>query len=117
MGPSLDPGIALPQGRHLCLDTAGSLGRYNISGAGNSVASSTVLVCFRDLVGNSTVGSGFDVPATVPIAKAAPAILAGSTWYFQLWYRDTPKARPGFREPEQRLSCDVPVMSMVRAGR
>ncbi|MEZ6003464.1 MAG: hypothetical protein R3F17_12720 [Planctomycetota bacterium] len=103
---SLDPGIALPQGGHLCLDTAGSLGRYNISGAGNSIGQFDGAGVLQNLVGNSTVGSGFDVPATVPIA-GSPAILTGSTWYFQLWYRDTP-AGPGSANLSNGLAVTFP---------
>ncbi|MEZ6002890.1 MAG: hypothetical protein R3F33_01775 [Planctomycetota bacterium] len=85
----VDPGLALPQGGHLCLDTAQSLGRYNVSGVLNSVGQFDGSGVLQNLVGTSAVGSGFDVPATVPIA-GNPAIMAGDTWYFQLWYRDTP---------------------------
>jgi len=41
----------------------------------------------QNQVGTSTVGSGFDVPATVPIT-GSPTISAGSTWHFQLWHRE-----------------------------
>jgi hypothetical protein len=39
--------------------------------------------------GTSTTGFGFDVPSTIPDTVPI-AILAGDTWHFQCWYRDTP---------------------------
>jgi hypothetical protein len=42
---------------------------------------------FQNLAGTSSVGSGFDVPAALPDPPAG-VISAGSTWNFQLWYRD-----------------------------
>ena len=86
---STTPGLVLSQGR-LCLDLSGSnvVGRYNVAGGPwNSIGrfdSAGVLV---NLAGTSTVGTGFDVPDSVPIA-GAPTIVSGSTWHFQLWLRD-----------------------------
>ena len=86
----VEPGMVLSQGR-LCLAVSGgnSIGRYNrSSGPMNSVGQFDGAGVLQNLVGTSTVGSGFDVPVTLPVA-GAPIILAGSTWHFQLWYRDT----------------------------
>ena len=52
-----------------------SVGQFN--GAG-------VLV---NLVGTSTVGTGFDVPLELPF-MGTPSIAIGQTWHFQLWHRD-----------------------------
>ncbi|MCB9907015.1 MAG: hypothetical protein H6830_04810 [Planctomycetes bacterium] len=84
-----DPGLALSNG-HLCLSVTGGnvFGRYNVpGGALNSVGSFDAGGVLQNLVGTSGVGSGYDVPVTVPIT-GSPAIVAGATWHFQLWYRD-----------------------------
>ncbi len=76
----------------LCLSVTGGnvFGRYNVTGGSlNSIGSFDAAGVFQNLVGTSTVGSGFDVPTTVPI-PANPTIMAGDTWHFQMWYRDTP---------------------------
>ena len=77
----------------LCLSvTMGNqFGRYNFGTDTNSIGQFDAAGVFQNLVGTatSTGGSGFDVPTTNPI-PGQPAIMAGSTWHFQLWYRDTP---------------------------
>ncbi len=40
---------------------------------------------FQNLAGTSSVGTGFDVPATIPTGIL---IQGGDLWHFQLWYRD-----------------------------
>ena len=77
----------------LCLSVTGGsvFGRYNVSGGPlNSIGAFDATGVFQNLVGTSTVGSGFDVPNTIPI-PGNPMIMAGDTWHFQLWYRDTPQ--------------------------
>ncbi|MBL4771043.1 MAG: S8 family serine peptidase [Planctomycetes bacterium] len=84
----VDPGAALGSGR-LCLDTSGgnTLGRYNVSGGAlNSIGVFGPFGSLQNLAGTSSVGTGFDVPLAVP--NNAASITVGSTWYFQLWYRD-----------------------------
>lgn len=79
-------------GGFLCLSVTGgnSFGRYNVTGGNlNSIGSFDASGVFQNLVGTSTVGSGYDVPNTVPIT-GSPTIMAGETWHFQGWYRDTP---------------------------
>ena len=86
-----DPGIVISNGR-LCLSITGGnvFGRYNVSGGPlNSIGSFDASGVMQNLVGTSSVGSGFDVPSSVPI-PGSPMITAGSTWHFQLWHRDTP---------------------------
>ncbi|HPF13537.1 MAG: DNRLRE domain-containing protein [Planctomycetes bacterium] len=86
---STSPGLAIGSG-HLCLSTTAPnvFGRYNIGGGPlNSVGLFDAGGVLQNLVGTSTVGSGFDVPATLPLA-GNPAITAGSTWHFQLWHRE-----------------------------
>ncbi|HRV83161.1 MAG TPA: formylglycine-generating enzyme family protein, partial [Planctomycetota bacterium] len=41
----------------------------------------------QNLGGTSTVGTGYDVPSTIPDSVPI-AITLGSTWHFQYWYRD-----------------------------
>jgi len=73
----------------LCL---GSFGRYNgASGAtGNSLGLFSASNVFNALGGNGDAsGEGFRVPTTLP-SPPGGSITAGSTWHFQLWYRDVP---------------------------
>ncbi|MEZ5975959.1 MAG: hypothetical protein R3F17_07835 [Planctomycetota bacterium] len=77
----------------LCLAGAPGLvfGRYNVAGNLNSLGLFDGAGVFKNLVGTSATGYGFDVPTNVPIAPlGSPAIMAGDTWYFQMWHRDTP---------------------------
>lgn len=79
-------------GGFLCLSITGGnvFGRYNVTGGNlNSIGSFDASGVFQNLVGTSTVGSGYDVPTNVPI-PGNPTIMAGETWHFQAWYRDTP---------------------------
>jgi hypothetical protein len=39
------------------------------------------------MAGTSSMGSGFDVPFNLPTPPNS-AISPGTTWHFQLWYRD-----------------------------
>ncbi len=86
-----DPGLVISNGR-LCLSITGGnvFGRYNVSGGPlNSIGAFDASGVMQNLVSTSSVGSGYDVPSTVPI-PGSPTITAGSTWHFQLWHRDTP---------------------------
>ncbi len=86
-----DPGLVISNGR-LCLSITGGnvFGRYNVTGGSfNSIGAFDASGVMQNLVGTSSVGSGYDVPSTVPI-PGSPTISAGSTWHFQLWHRDTP---------------------------
>ncbi|MEZ5973961.1 MAG: hypothetical protein R3E96_03695 [Planctomycetota bacterium] len=75
----------------LCLDVAGGgiLGRYNVvGGALNSIGVFDGDGRLVNAAGTSLAGVGYDVPAVLPL-PGSPAITAGSTWHFQLWYRDS----------------------------
>ena len=75
----------------LCLQLGGgaSIGRYNVPGGQfNSIGQFDASGVLQNLVGTSTTGTGYDVPSSVPIS-GTPTIMAGETWYFQMWYRDT----------------------------
>ncbi len=92
---SVANGILISNGL-LCLDqTPGNLfGRYNVAGGTlNSVGLFDAMGRFINLVGTSSGGAGFDVPLNLPF-PGNPAILAGDSFYFQMWYRDTPNG-PG----------------------
>lgn len=72
---------------NLCLD--GPQGRYNpaAGGARNSLGQFDSNGEFANLAGTSTTGFGFDVPVALPSPPGGD-IMGGSTWHFQLWYRD-----------------------------
>ncbi len=80
-----NPGLPISDGR-LCL--SGSLGRYNVNGTDmNSVGIFDAYGTFQNLANTSVLGSGFDVPTTLPLV-ANPTIAGGQTWHFQLWHRE-----------------------------
>jgi hypothetical protein len=84
------PGIALGSG-HLCFDLGAgqTFGRYNVSGtAMNSIGIYDAGGILQNIVGTSTVVSGFDVPSDLP--SIGGTIQVGQTWHFQVWHRDTP---------------------------
>ena len=81
----LSPGTSLGNGR-LCI--GGQIGRYNVVGSVlNSRGQFDSNGDFANLAGSGTSQNnfGFDVPAAAPFG----APLTGSTWYFQLWHRDS----------------------------
>jgi len=83
---ALDPGIPVSQG-NLCLGAP--IGRY-ASNAGpglSSIGRFDAAGVLQNLFGTSTTGTGFDVPAVLP-SPPGGIISSGSTWHFQLWYRD-----------------------------
>jgi hypothetical protein len=64
--------------------------RYNVpSTPMNSIGGFAASGTWINAVGTSTTGFGFDVPTMIPAAVPF-AIMAGDTWHFQGWYRDTP---------------------------
>jgi hypothetical protein len=83
---SVDPGVSVSDGR-LCLTAP--FGRYSpvAGGSLNSIGAFDVGGVFQNLGGSSSVGSGFDVPFTLP-SPPGGMISTGATWNFQLWYRD-----------------------------
>ena len=80
-----DPvGTLISNGR-FCL---GAFGRYNVAGSAfNSLGQFDGGGVLANLSGTSGSGLGFDVPRRVPMT-GSPQITSGSTWHFQLWYRD-----------------------------
>ncbi len=66
--------------------------RYNVAGTDmNSIGGFDAFGVMINASGTSTTGFGFDVPTTIP-ATVPILIMAGDTWHFQAWYRDTPAA-------------------------
>ena len=64
--------------------------RYNVAGTTmNSIGGFDATGTMINAAGTSTTGFGFDVPSTIPDSVPV-AIMAGDTWHFQGWYRDTP---------------------------
>jgi hypothetical protein len=63
--------------------------RFNVPGPMNSIGGFDASGTWVNVAGTSTTGFGFDVPVTIPAAIPI-AIMAGDTWHFQGWYRDTP---------------------------
>lgn len=73
----------------LCLSIQSfeKIGRHNVLGGGlNSIGLFDADGVLQNVAGTSSQGLGFDVPADLPFGGAA--IVAGSTWHFQLWFRD-----------------------------
>ena len=71
----------------LCLSTP--IGRYNAAAGGvrNSLGQFQAGGFLVNLVGTSVSGTGFDVPSLLPNPPGG-TIVGGSTWMFQLWFRD-----------------------------
>jgi V8-like Glu-specific endopeptidase len=96
-GPSGEFGYFLVSASHftgapvsdglLCLGTP--IGRYNPNAGAsmNSVGQFGSGGIFQNLAGTSTSGTGFDVPSNLPTPPGG-TITTGSSWHFQLWYRD-----------------------------
>lgn len=82
----MEPGVGVSDGQ-FCLTAP--FGRYGPSAGAslNSLGRFDGSGVFQNLAGTSASGSGFDVPSVLPNPPGG-AILAGSTWHFQLWYRD-----------------------------
>ncbi len=91
VGPEVTAGAPISNGLLCLVGTATSrIYRYNVAGTQwNSLGQFDTAGVLQSIAGNSTIGSGFDVPLTVPDAVPV-TIMGGDTWNFQLWYRDTP---------------------------
>ncbi|MDF1836600.1 MAG: hypothetical protein P1V35_01910 [Planctomycetota bacterium] len=92
---AFDPGVVTSLGNFCLIGQAGdAYYRFNqVGGAANSVGAFDATGMLQNLVGTSGpspgMSSGFDVPAGIPDVAPIP-ILAGDTWHFQVWHRDTP---------------------------
>lgn len=83
-------GVAVSSGL-LCLSSP--IGRYNAVAGGvrNSLGQFNLSGVLVNLAGTSTVATGFDVPGLLPNPPGG-TISIGSTWMFQMWYRDGPNS-------------------------
>ncbi len=89
-GNEVTPGMVISEGLN-CLVGTSTAQMFRYYGAGPesiSVGRFDGAGVLQNLTGTSLVGSGFDVPATIPSSISIP-IVSGDTWHFQLWYRDT----------------------------
>ncbi|MCP5020477.1 MAG: hypothetical protein GY930_01765 [bacterium] len=83
-----DPGTVVSNGEFCLIGGMSQFFRYNVAGTtANSVGLFDAAGVLQNAVGTSTVGSGFDVPNLIP--GSATMIMAGDTWHFQAWHRDT----------------------------
>ncbi|MDF1837631.1 MAG: SUMF1/EgtB/PvdO family nonheme iron enzyme [Planctomycetota bacterium] len=116
--PVATPGVPNSNGR-MCLVGApiATVHRYNVAGTGwNSLGQFDGAGVLQNQSGTSATGTGFDVPSTV--SHTLPVtIMAGDTWNFQLWYRDTPVG-PGSSNVSTGLAVTLgpaqPIAGMVQ---
>ncbi|MDF1839580.1 MAG: SUMF1/EgtB/PvdO family nonheme iron enzyme [Planctomycetota bacterium] len=121
-GGEATPGVVISNGL-LCLTgtPSATVYRYNVSGTEwNSLGRFDAAGVMQNLGGTSSLGSGFDVPSTIP--DTIPILItAGDTWYFQYWHRDTP-AGLGSSNFSTGLAVTfgllqpIPGMSLIPAG-
>ncbi|MDF1837035.1 MAG: formylglycine-generating enzyme family protein [Planctomycetota bacterium] len=109
VGSAASPGVLVSDGM-LCLVGSGTSARfgYNTSGGSNSMGLFDSAGTLQNIAGTSTVGSGFDVPDSIP-GSVPITIISGDTWHFQLWYRDTPSA-PGSSNFTNGVSVTFPTV-------
>ncbi|MCP5020768.1 MAG: hypothetical protein GY930_03235 [bacterium] len=90
VGTQATSGIVVSNGQFCLVGGSAQFFRYNVAGTDmNSIGGFNGSGVMINAVGTSTTGFGFDVPNTVP-ATVPVTIMAGDTWHFQGWYRDTP---------------------------
>jgi hypothetical protein len=82
----VDPGTPISNGM-LCLGSP--IGRYAPAAGGtfNSIGQFGAAGVLQNLSGTSTVGTGYDVLATLPTPPGG-MIQAGTSYFFQCWFRD-----------------------------
>ncbi len=95
VGNEATAGIVVSNGQFCLVGTpTAQFFRFNVAGTDmNSIGGFDATGTWINVSGTSTTGFGFDVPSTIPDSVPVP-IMAGDTWHFQGWYRDTP-AGPG----------------------
>ncbi|MCA9000722.1 MAG: hypothetical protein KDB61_02280 [Planctomycetes bacterium] len=89
-GNEATSGVAISNGTFCLIGTA-TAQTYPFSVAGtdmNSISGFDATGTMANASGTSTTGFGFDVPSTLP-GIVPITIMAGDTWHFQSWYRDT----------------------------
>ena len=90
VGNEATAGIPISNGQFCLVGTpTAQFFRYNVAGTDmNSIGGFDATGTMINAVGTSTTGFGYDVPSTIPDTVPL-AIMAGDTWHFQGWYRDT----------------------------
>jgi hypothetical protein len=103
-GNEATAGIGVSNGQSCLVGTpTAQFFRYNVAGTDmNSIGGFNASGVMINAVGTSATGFGFDVPSTIPAAVPVTT-MAGDTWHFQGWYRDTP-AGSGFSNFTNGLS-------------
>jgi hypothetical protein len=112
-GNEATSGVVISNGLNCLIGTGtAQMFRYNVGGSlSNSVGRFDNSGVFQNLVGTSTVGSGFDVPDTIP-GNTPIMILSGDTWHFQVWHRDS-AVQSGDSNFSNGLSVTFPVAPPV----
>ena len=84
-------GMPISNGQFCLIGTAtAQFFRFNVAGTDmNSMGGFDATGTMLNAAGTSATGFGFDVPSTLPAGVPIP-VLAGDTWHFQGWYKDTP---------------------------
>ncbi|MCP5024146.1 MAG: formylglycine-generating enzyme family protein [bacterium] len=121
VGNEATASVAISNGMFCLIGTGtATFYRYNVSGGGsNSLGQFDGVGVLQNLVGTSTVGSGFDVPGTIP-GSVPITITSGDTWHFQAWYRDSPAAQGtsnfsnGLSVTFPTVGPTVPIAGMVQ---
>ncbi len=86
VGTEAQAGIPISNGQFCLVGSGGIFYRYNVAGTSmNSIGGFDASGTLVNSVGTSATGTGFDIPSTI----TSFAIMAGDTWHFQCWYRDT----------------------------
>ncbi len=90
-GNEATAGVAISDGLFCLVGTpTAAFYRYNVAGSPmNSIGGFDATGTWINTSGTSSTGFGFDVPGTIP-SGVPITIMAGDTWHFQGWYRDTP---------------------------
>ncbi len=92
VGNYASAGQAISDGLFCLVGSGGSFGRYVVAGTTrNSMGLFDAAGNLENMVGTGGAsGYGFDVPTDVHLAGYPPStIMAGDTYHFQAWYRDT----------------------------
>jgi formylglycine-generating enzyme required for sulfatase activity len=112
-GNEATSGVVISNGLNCLIGTGtAQMFRYNVGGSlSNSVGRFDNSGVFQNLVGTSTVGSGFDVPDTIP-GNTPILIMIGDTWHFQVWHRDS-AVQSGDSNFSNGLSVTFPVAPPV----
>ncbi len=115
-GNEATSGMVISNGLNCLVGTGtAQMFRYNVAGGSwNSVGRFDTAGVFQNLVGTSAVGSGFDVPDSIP-GLVPIMIMSGDTWHFQVWHRD----RAVFTSESNfsnGLSVTFPVAPVLIAG-